>query len=84
MAELLKLNVTAADIADADRKAHLYKKLAQHLKVENWQIEITVADAEAVTDSQLKALERSISTMKASTDQLDQAVKDNAPDPHKP
>lgn len=84
MANLLKVNVTVQDVAHVHQAAHQLKSLADHLCFENSQVEITVEPGSlpgaVVTAEQLKALETSITAMKASTDQLDEAVKKNAPD----
>lgn len=74
MAELLKLNVTAIDVADADKKAHLYKKLAQHLHVENWQIEITITDANPITQEQLDELGKQIKALKGDVETFDATI----------
>lgn len=86
MATLLKVNVTVSDLGHVHGTAHQLKELAQHLRYENSQIEITVApgrfpDAGAVTPEQIQALSEFTSTLKASNDQLDKAVHDAADSP---
>lgn len=78
MANLLKVNVTVAKLAEVHQLAHQLKDLAQHLKFENSQIEITVAPGSlpgaVVTQAQLDDLGEKMKTLTGAVKAFDETI----------
>lgn len=83
MLDHLKINVTVGDAGHVYGTAQAFADLACHLKADHVDLEITVqpgkVPGEIVTAEHIKALGDSAAALNASADQLDKAVKANAP-----